>query len=188
MRTAARRVQAEIALPTSHVTLPDGQRVTVRPVGRRDRRRLRRSFVEQGDDRCHLGILAGSGRRDARRSEGFFRLDPPLSVFYVAVMGREWEERIVGICGWRAASSAAGEVEVVIGLLGDPAHSRGVGKALLDQVGAAAAQFGITRLRSYILPEDLELQDVFEHSGISVSTDFSRGCYEYSMRPMPAAA
>lgn len=156
---------------SKQVLLSDGTALHLRPIAPDDDARMQRLFYRLSPRtvyRRFMSVLTRMGDREVRR---FTHLDFDHEMALVAVLPDAAEpggERIVAVGRFvRLANPSHAEVAFTV----EDAHQgRGIGTHLLHELIPFARLAAIQVFEAEVLAENRDMQDVFRHSGLPIST------------------
>ena len=125
-------------------TAPDGTVVTIRPIRAADLE-LEREFVNGLSRATGYQRLMSARTPSLQELRRFTEIDATRELALIATIAVDGRERQVGVARYVKSESADGEAEFAI-VLSDDWQGRGLGRALLGRLIAAARRDGIRRL------------------------------------------
>ena len=134
------------------ITLRDGTRVTLRPIGLQDRPLLAASFERLSEESRYRRFLTAKSRLSAAELEYFVDVDHVNHEAIVAV--ERFGGEGLGVARYiRWADD--GEVAEVAVTVADDWQRRGIGRALLDRLTYRARREGVRRFSALVLSDNL---------------------------------
>jgi RimJ/RimL family protein N-acetyltransferase len=91
----------------------------------------------------------------------------------VATLGAEDEERFIGVARFIRGAEPR-RAEVAFAVL-DRYQGRGIGTLLLRSLARIAGRLGIEEFEADVMGDNLQMLEVFEHSGFSLKRSFAAG-------------
>jgi RimJ/RimL family protein N-acetyltransferase len=165
------------------LTLADGARLSVRPIGPHDSARLADAFSRMSDDTRHNRFLGPKPRLSSREITYLTDVDHVSHEALVAI--DEPTGEIVGI-GRYAKGNETGPVADIALVVVDAWQRRGIGHALCVRIVEAARRNGITRLTGTALATNLRIHRLTERLGFR-ATAVSGGVVELELDLAPAS-
>jgi GNAT superfamily N-acetyltransferase len=156
----------------------DGGEIVIRALKPEDREGLI-AAVERIGSRSLYRRFFGVKRYFSEREIAFFcDIDFVSHVALVAVAQEERRAMIVG--GARYVVVRPTTAEVAFAVI-DQWQSKGIGTALMRHLGTIAADAGLSELIATVLPENLPMLSVFQHSGLNCRTRHENGVVEVAL-------
>lgn len=148
-------------------TLRDGQQVQIRALQSDDRTDLLSAISRTGSESLRRRFFMIKRDFTDQEIDFFLNVDFVNHVALVAVAQEPSGSAIVG--GGRYIVLRPGEAEVAFAVV-DQYQRRGVGAALMRHLAAIARAAGFERFIAEVLPENRAMLQLFEQSGLPVST------------------
>lgn len=157
--------------------LRDGHSLRLRPVRPDDRQRWL-AFHQRLSPASHY-LRFGYARAGVTQRDAELATCPvaPEQAGWVATSGEGDAEEIIGYGGW-AALADGNSVEIAL-VVGDDAHMRGVGTALLEAMAVTAVEAGYTQMVAFVLAENSLMQELVEHLGFPVTHQYEGSYYRF---------
>ncbi len=153
--------------------LRDGTTVHIRPIRRDDAPRLLGMWARTSTESRRRRFL-GPFNLDASNVRRFVDLDPSLQYAVVATLGREVDERIIGVARYERDPDRPDHAEFAA-LIEDEHQARGIGTVLVRQVALAAAAAGVTHLSGDILSDNVRMLNLVRELGLEYRSDRDAG-------------
>lgn len=165
--------------PPSHweadVVLVDGGTAHVRPISPEDADRLRAFHAGLSEESIHYRFFSPHPRLTDAEVEHFTVVDHVDRVALVATLG----DAIVGVARYeRLADTTKAEAAFVIA---DEHQGRGVGALLLEHLGSAARERGITGFEASVLAGNQKMLTVFRTAGFDETARLDGGVIEVEL-------
>jgi len=159
--------------------LTDGGTVHVRPIRPEDAEALVDFHELLSPETRYLRFFSAKRHLTEADVERFTRVDYRDRFALVAVLG----DKLIGVGRYdRVPGTTEAEVAFVVA---DAHQRRGVGTLLLEYLGAAAAEYGISRFIADTLPRNTRMLDVFHHAGYQDERHFADGVVRVSFDITP---
>jgi RimJ/RimL family protein N-acetyltransferase len=156
-----------VAAGRQEVRLSDGALVIVRPIREEDAEGFAHALTRLSDESRRRRFLNATPRLSARELRYLTAVDHDQHVALVAVEPGSGEilgsVRYVRIADRRAELA----IEVI-----DDWHGRGLGRALLEAIGAHAHANGLTRFTALVAGDNRPMQQAFKRAVVTVEADY----------------
>ena len=157
------------------VVLADGGTAHIRPIRPDDADLLRAFYSRLSEQSIYFRFFGPRPRLTDREVHFFTHVDYDDRVALIATIGAE----MVGVTRYDRlrgeGEDEAGDTAEVAFLVEDAHQGRGVGSVLLEHLGAAARERGITRFIADVLPANHRMLAVFRQAGYTAESTFSDG-------------
>lgn len=160
-------------------TLRDGRRVEVRAVRPDDQAGFAAAVARASGRSLYRRFFILKRGVSDEEIASFVHVDFVNHVALVAVMKEDGRPVIVG--GARYVVSKPSQAEMAFAVV-DAYQGQGIGTLLMRHLGAIARQAGISELVAEVLPENIPMLRVFEHSGFSPTTRRGQGIVQVALR------
>ena len=148
------------------LTLADGARLSVRPIGPHDGPRLADAFSRMSDDTRHNRFLGPKPRLSSRELTYLTDVDHVSHEALVAI--DEPTGDIVGVGRYAKGDETDPEADIALVVV-DAWQRRGIGHALGVRIVEAARRNGITRLTGTALATNVRIRRLTERLGFRVN-------------------
>ncbi len=155
-------------------TLRNGQRATIRALRRDDRDGLLAAMSGIGTQSLYRRFFSPKRNFTEKEIAFFLNADFVDHLALVAVLNEYGRPMIVG--GARCIVIQPGRAEVAFTVV-DRYQRQGLGGLLLHHLAAIARQAGIKELMAEVLTDNLPMLQVFEKSGLHVTTKQDGGVF-----------
>jgi RimJ/RimL family protein N-acetyltransferase len=154
------------ALMARRVRLPDGARISIRPIGEEDAEGFAHAFTRLSDESRRRRFLSETPRLSARALTYLTAVDHDEHVALVAVEPKSGE--ILGSVRYMRIAERRAElaIEVI-----DDWQGRGLGRALLEAISAHAHATGLTRFTALVAADNLPMQHALKRAVVTVEVD-----------------
>ncbi len=146
--------------------LPDGTTVRLRPIRADDRDRMLQLWARTNES-SRRARFPVDVHIDASNIADFVDLDPETQFAVVATLGRDDEERIIGVARFER-DGPHGEVADFAALVEDAHQGRGIGTGLLRHVASVAKSAGIKQLTGDVLSDNAAMLALIDDLGLQV--------------------
>jgi GNAT superfamily N-acetyltransferase len=168
---------------TSHYsafeTLPDGQTIEVRAQRPEDRAAIRAAIARTSAESLYHRFFAVKRDFSEKEVHYFLDIDFVKHVALVAVADENGQPAIVGGCRYIVVQPGVAEISFSVI---DAYQGRGVGSALMRHIAALARNAGLKELVAEVLADNAHMLQVFEHSGLAMSTRLAGTTVDVSLR------
>lgn len=164
-----------------HVTeaLSDGRRVVIRAQRPDDLEELREAVQRASSETLYHRFFAVKRQFSPQEIHYFLDVD---FIHHVALVAEAIEDRrsvIVGGCRYLLVEP--GRAEVAFSVI-DAYQGKGLGTALMRHIAAIGREAGLEELVAEVLSDNIAMLEVFEKSGLSVTTRHEGSVVHVSMR------
>ena len=159
--------------------LDDGTQITVRPVHPTDEPRVREMFYELSERSLHKRFMSRIKWVPRKQVQEFVYIDHRTEVSIVATIPEADGEDIIAMGGYYL-DPRINRAEVAF-VVTDKWQSRHIGSFLLKHLGTIARRNGIAGFTAEVLRENKAMQEVFNNSGLKVSSRLEDDVYKYQM-------
>jgi acyl-CoA synthetase (NDP forming)/RimJ/RimL family protein N-acetyltransferase len=176
----------ETAGATTRLVLRDGSTAGVRRASPSDRDAMRRFFDELSPNSRRLRFLGSAAASDDLIARLCDNSSPAEALTLIVGRRRDDQMQIVGVGSYFATGPQSAEVAFTVD---DQFHGKGIGTALLERLAELGSDQNFEYFSASVLPENVEMLDVFRHSGFEVHSTTDAGCVEVrlSLERSPAA-
>jgi GNAT superfamily N-acetyltransferase len=159
-------------------SLRDGAPILIRAIRRDDRARLLAHFRALSPDSVRHRFMGM--RRDLSSGElaRLCEVDFRDHVALAATLGSGADERFIGVARFIRGTEPQ-RAEVAFAVL-DQYQGHGIGTLLLRHLARIARQRGIDQFEADVMGDNLQMLEVFEHSGFPVTRSFASGVVHLS--------
>jgi acyl-CoA synthetase (NDP forming)/RimJ/RimL family protein N-acetyltransferase len=170
---------------TTRLVLRDGSTAGVRPASPADHDAMRRFFDELSPQARRLRFLGAATASDELVTQLCNNSDPQKALTLIACRIGDAAPHIIGVGSYFAQSHDAAEVAFAVD---DEFHGKGIGTALLERLARLGADNDFTHFSASVLPDNVEMLDVFRDSGFEMRSKTDSGCIEVrlSLQASPA--
>ncbi len=179
-------IQRSPAGATTRVVLRDGSTAGLRRSGPSDRDAMRRFFDALSPDSRRLRFLGSATASDDLITRLCDNSDPGQSLTFIVTRRQGEKTQIVGVGSSFATKGNSAEVAFTVD---DQFHGRGIATALLERLVEAGTDQDFEYFSASVLPENVEMLEVFRNSGFQVHSTTDAGSVEVrlSLRRSPAS-
>jgi RimJ/RimL family protein N-acetyltransferase len=149
-------------------TLRDGSTVEIRAQRSQDREGMRAAIAGSSSGSLHRRFFAVRRQFSEKETDYFLDIDFVNHVALVVVAGDPSQPTIVG--GGRYVVVQPGQAEVAFAII-DAYQGRGIGSALMRHLATLGREAGLHELIAEVLSENVPMLNVFERSGLAMSTE-----------------
>jgi RimJ/RimL family protein N-acetyltransferase len=149
-------------------TLRDGCTVEIRAQRSQDREGMRAAIAGSSSGSLHRRFFAVRRQFSEKETDYFLDIDFVNHVALVVVAGGPSQPTIVG--GGRYVVVQPGQAEVAFAII-DAYQGRGIGSALMRHLATLGREAGLHELIAEVLSENVPMLNVFERSGLAMSTE-----------------
>ncbi len=154
----------------SDAQLPDGGRISVRPISRTDADGILHLHGRLSDRSRYLRFFSAYPRMSAADLRRFTTVDHHDREAFVALLGDE----LIAVARYERLREDGRDAEVAF-LVDDAHQGRGIAPLLLDRLVVAARAVGVRRFVAEVLPGNNAMLKVFAASGFAVKTTYGDG-------------
>ena len=147
--------------------LRDGRRVEIRALRPEDRNDLIAAVRRIGTDSLYRRFFAVKREFSEKETSFFVNVDFINHVALIAVVEEDGKPTIAG--GGRFIVVSPGQAEVAFAVV-DEYQGQGIGTTLMRHLVAIARRAGLRELIADVLPDNRQMLNVFQKSGLPVST------------------
>ncbi|RPI55087.1 MAG: GNAT family N-acetyltransferase [Acidobacteria bacterium] len=171
---------------TTRLVLRDGSTAGVRRTSPSDHDAMRRFFDELSPNSRHLRFLGPATASEDLITRFCDNTDPAEALTLIVSRRRDDQMEIVGVGSYFATSPQSAEVAFTVD---DHFHGKGIGTALLERLVELGTDQDFEYFSASVLPENVEMLDVFRHSGFEVHSTTDAGSVEVrlSLQRSPAS-
>jgi RimJ/RimL family protein N-acetyltransferase len=149
-------------------TLRDGCTVEIRAQRSQDRESMQAAIAGSSSGSLHRRFFAVRRQFSEKETDYFLDIDFVNHVALVVVAGGPSQPTIVG--GGRYVVVQPGQAEVAFAII-DAYQGRGIGSALMRHLATLGREAGLHELIAEVLSENVPMLNVFERSGLAMSTE-----------------
>jgi ribosomal protein S18 acetylase RimI-like enzyme len=160
-------------------TMRDGRRLEIRALTPNDQSDLMAAVARTSAESLRRRFFVAKRSFTDQEAAFFVNVDFVNHVALVAVI--EECDRLVIAGGGRYIVVRPGEAEIAFAVV-DQYQGCGVGKALMRHLAAIAQASGLDRFVAEVLPENLPMLRLFEHSGLRMNTKREADCLHVVLR------
>jgi RimJ/RimL family protein N-acetyltransferase len=160
-------------------TMRDGRRFEIRALRPEDRDNLIAAVRRIGTDSLYRRFFAVKREFSEKETAFFVNVDFVNHVALIAVVEEDGKPTIVG--GGRFIVVSPGQAEVAFAVV-DKYQGQGLGTALTRHLVAIARRAGLRELIADVLPDNRQMLNVFQKSGLPVSTRRDAGSLHVTLR------
>ncbi|WP_283138165.1 bifunctional GNAT family N-acetyltransferase/acetate--CoA ligase family protein [Rhizohabitans arisaemae] len=160
------------------VVLADGGTAHLRPITPEDADRMRAFHSRLSDESIYFRFFGPHPRLSDREVERFTVVDHVDRVALIATIGEEMTAVV------RYDRIGPGEAEVAF-LVEDAHQGRGLASVLLEHIGAAARERGLSRFVAEVLPGNRRMIGVFRQAGYTAESTFEDGVVRLTLDLTP---
>jgi acyl-CoA synthetase (NDP forming)/RimJ/RimL family protein N-acetyltransferase len=168
---------------TSRLVLRDGSTAGVRLTTPADVGSVRRFFEHLSPNSRRLRFLGAANAADELIRSMCDNTDPERALTLVVNRRHNGELRVVGIASYFFTAPGSAEVAFAVD---DDFHGKGIATALLERLVRAGSRHGFESFSATVLPENVEMLDVFRDSGFEVHSTTDGGCVEVRLSLEPS--
>jgi GNAT superfamily N-acetyltransferase len=143
--------------------LLDGRPVVLRAIRAEDKEGLRKGFQRLSERSVYLRFFQAKKDLTEQELRYFTELDFESHVGLLAILTENGEERGIGV-GRYIVEPGTGAAEIAF-VVDDSHHGQGVGTLLLRHLARIARAQGLERFHAYVLFDNKQMLEVFEHAG-----------------------
>ena len=160
----------------AEASLRDGMIVRIRAIRPGDKQALKWGFARLSQQSVYHRFFQTKGGLTDKELRYLTELDFVDHVALVVEAKVEGVDRVVGVGRFvRAAGAGRRERAEVAFTVADQFQGRGVATLLLEHLARLAARVGIRRFEAEVLPDNRQMLEVFEHSGLEVTKHVREG-------------
>jgi RimJ/RimL family protein N-acetyltransferase len=157
-------------------TLKDGTRVVLRGIRPGDREALRDGFHRLSPATIYHRFFQTRTSLGDEELHYLTEIDFKTHVALAATVKLEGRAQIVAVARFvRVARPEAADRAEIAFVVGDEYQHRGIGKLLMRHLTRLARRLGYTAFEAEVLPDNIAMLKVFEHSGLPISERASEG-------------
>lgn len=169
----------ELAQYSEAEALRDGRQVEIRALRAEDRDGLLAAVGRIGTDSLYRRFFVVKREFSEKETSFFVNVDFVNHVALVAVLEEDGRPVIVG--GGRYVVVNPGQAEVAFAVV-DKYQGLGLGTTLMRHLVAIARRSGLQELIADVLPDNRQMLNVFQKSGLPVSTRRDAGSLHVTLR------
>lgn len=156
--------------------------MTIRAIRPTDKDELRRGFSQLSSDAIYNRFFQAKRELTEQELRYLTELDFRDHVALVVETEVEGVVRAVGVGRFVRKTGGEGSDRAEVAFtVGDEFQGRGVGTLLLEHLARLAPTLGIRHFDALVLPENRQMLEVFEHSGLAVVEQVSQGVVNVRM-------
>ncbi len=171
-------VPAEQAMQATFL-LPDGIDVFIRSIRPTDEPHMRELFYNLSQETVYYRFMSHHQRFTTRHIQDFVYIDHRRDVCIIATLPEAHGEQIIAV-GRYYLNEQTNKAEVAF-IVKDGWQNKGLGTFLFRHLAKIARQNGIEGFTAEVLRENQRMQNVFNHSGLKVSSHIEEGVYSFVM-------
>ena len=158
----------DLANYSANETLRDGRTVEIRSQRSQDRESMHAAIARSSSASLHRRFFAVRRQFSEKETDYFLDIDFVNHVALVVVANDGGEPTIVG--GGRYVVVQPGQAEVAFAII-DAYQGLGIGSALMRHLAPLGREAGLRELTAEVLAENAPMLNVFERSGLAMSTE-----------------
>jgi GNAT superfamily N-acetyltransferase len=159
----------QVATYLANGVMRDGTPVRIRAIQPTDKQALQWGFAQLSIDAIYHRFFQAKRELSEPELRYLTELDFQDHVALVAEAEVEGVSRVVGVGRFvRLADAKRRDHAEVAFTVGDEFQGRGVGTLLLEHLRRIAPKLGVTFFNAEVLPDNRQMLEVFEHSGLAV--------------------
>lgn len=163
--------------------LRDGGTVRIRAIRPGDKQALRWGFARLSKEAVYHRFFQTKGGLTEQELRYLTELDFHNHVALVAEVEVEGVDRVIGVGRFvRGTAADMRDRAEVAFTVADQFQGRGVATLLLEHLARLARAIGIHRFEAEVLPDNRQMLDVFEHSGLEVTERAREGVVHVELR------
>ncbi len=155
---------------TSEITLDNGRRVVVRPVGPDDRQRLREGLAKASANSRYLRFLRPVDELSAKETGYLLNIDYRDHFAWAALAADEPNQPGLGVARYVRQQDDPDSAEAAIIVI-DEAQGLGIGTLLMRLLAESAQANGIRRFSGYVSAENRAVIEALAKSGALVERE-----------------
>jgi GNAT superfamily N-acetyltransferase len=163
-----RRDQMDLANYSANETLRDGRTVEIRSQRSQDREGMQVAIARSSSGALYRRFFGVRRQFSEKETDYFLDIDFVNHVALVAVANDAGHSTIVG--GGRYVVTQPGQAEVAFAII-DAYQGLGIGSALMRRLATLGREAGLREFIAEVLSENLPMLNVFERSGLVMSTE-----------------
>ena len=160
-------------------TLPDGQTIEIRAQRPQDREGIRAAIARASEESLYHRFFAVKRSFSEKEVHYFLDIDFVGHVALLAVADENGRPTIIG--GVRYIVTQPGVAEISFSII-DEYQGRGLGTALMRHIAVLARKAGLKELVAEVMADNTPMLQVFEHSGLIMSTKLTGTTVDVSLR------
>ncbi|MFA7691685.1 MAG: GNAT family N-acetyltransferase [Candidatus Hydrogenedentales bacterium] len=157
----------------------DGTQLTVRPIHPTDEPHMRDLFHSLSQQSIYTRFMSRMKWVPRKQVQQFIYIDHRTEVSIVATIPEANGDLIVALGGYYL-DSRTNRAEVAF-VVADKYQNRRIGSFLFKHLCKIAKSHGIAGFTAEVLDENKAMQRLFNHSGLSITTNLREGVYHYEM-------
>ncbi|NLO31745.1 MAG: GNAT family N-acetyltransferase [Candidatus Hydrogenedentes bacterium] len=157
----------------------DGTQLTVRPIHPTDEPHMRDLFHSLSQQSIYTRFMSRMKWVPPKQVKQFIYIDHRTEVSFVATLPEANGDLIVALGGYYL-DSRTNRAEVAF-VVADKYQNRRIGSFLFKHLCKIAKSHGIAGFTAEVLDENKAMQRLFNHSGLSITTNLREGVYHYEM-------
>jgi RimJ/RimL family protein N-acetyltransferase len=161
-------VMMDLANYSATETLRDGRTVEIRAQRSQDRQGMQAAIARSSSGSLHRRFFAVRREFSKKETDYFLDIDFVSHVALVAVANDAGQPTIVG--GGRYVVIQPGQAEVAFAIV-DAYQGQGIGSALMRHLATLGRAAGLREFIAEVLSENVPMLNVFERSGLAMSTE-----------------
>ena len=170
---------SEVSQYSAVGALRDGRRVEIRALRPDDRNDLIAAVRRIGTDSLYRRFFAVKREFSEKETAFFVNVDFVDHVALIAVVDEDGKPTIAG--GGRFIVVSPGQAEVAFAVV-DEYQGQGIGTTLMRHLVAIARRAGLRELIADVLPDNRQMLNVFQKSGLPVSVRRDAGNLHVTLR------
>jgi RimJ/RimL family protein N-acetyltransferase len=159
--------------------LDDGTELAIRPIHPTDEPKVRELFYTLSQESLYTRFMSRMKWVPRKQMQEFVFIDHRNEVSIVATIPESDGESIVAIGGYYL-NTRTNRAEVAF-VVHDDWHNRHIGTFLMTHLTTIARRSGIAGFTAEVLRQNQPMRNVFERSGLKVSTEIEGGVFLYTM-------
>jgi acyl-CoA hydrolase len=159
--------------------MQDGIEVNLRSILPTDEPHMRDLFYNLSQETIYYRFMSRQQRFTPRQIQDFVYIDHCRDVAVVATIPEAHGEQIIAV-GTYYLNEATNMAEVAF-VVRDAWQNRGLGTFIFQHLVKIAKRNGIAGFTAEVLWENERMQDVFNHSGLNVTSQLHEGVYSFVM-------
>ena len=155
---------------TTEVVLVDGTRVVLRPLVPEDGRRILDGFARMSPESRYRRFMSPVDELTPEMLRKLTDVDYVDHFAWAALAKDEPGRPGIGVARYVRSEDDPEVAEAAVTVIDEYQH-RGLGTLLLQALGAAALEHGITRFRGYVLEDNRAMREILEETGARTAHD-----------------
>jgi GNAT superfamily N-acetyltransferase len=155
---------------TTEVVLGDGTRVVLRPLVPGDGRKILEGFARMSPESRYRRFMSPVDELSPEMLRKLTDVDYVDHFAWAALAADEPGRPGIGVARYVRSEDDPEIAEAAVTVI-DEYQGRGLGTLLLQVLGAAALEHGITRFRGFVLEENRAMREILEESGARTTHD-----------------